>query len=501
VQRIGVCVLALLLCTCSAAPPERAVHVVLISIDTLRADRLNCYGYADRVLSPHIDALARDGILFENHISSSPWTTPAHMSLMTSLHPSAHGVTQSFGSLRADLVKGRPFNRLSALQTTLAEVLQQGRFATAAFTGGVTLDPRIGFDQGFARYDSSMFKLNDRNVGAMFDWIERHGGGRFFLFWHTFEVHTPFLETGFLEEVLPKEKARAISEGLRSIKRYLSRGEGPFSIDHPIGVREMAGVLKRHGAFRREVTEALYCGGVRSVDRWIGRLVQELRFQGLYERTLIVLTSDHGEELGDRSPQRFFHVHGNSLFEEMIRVPLIIKLPDQSHAGSRVNSVTRMVDIMPTILDVVEMRTLPSNMQGASLRPLWESSAADPERIAYAEALVGEREMKGIRTGRYKLVLTMDPQTVREHGRHHIPEEPARRALYDLREDPKERTDLLTGRRDDHSALARSLERALRRHVSAQKAEVEEFLLDDEAARQLEALGYLNLEEQDPVRE
>ena len=453
------------------------------------------------MLSPHIDALARDGILFENHISSSPWTTPAHMSLMTSLHPSAHGVTQSFVSLSANLVKGRPFNKLSESQVTLAEVLQRERFATAAFTGGVTLDPRIGFGQGFARYDASMLKLSDRNVNAMFEWIERHGSGRFFLFWHTFEVHTPFLEADFLAEVLPSEKVRAISEGLRHIKKRLSRVEGPFSIDYPIGVWEMANVLKRNGAFRRDVSEALYCGGVRSADRWIGRLVQELRRHGLYERTLIVLTSDHGEELGDRSPQRFFHAHGDSLFEEMIRVPLIIKLPGQLHAGSRVRSVARMVDIMPTILDVVETRTLPSGMQGASLRPLWESSAATPERIAYAEALVGDREMKGIRTDRYKLVLTMDPETVREHGRRHIPEKPARRALYDLRQDPGERADLLRGKGGDRSALAGGLERALRRHVSEQQGETEEILLDEDTARGLEALGYLDGPDPDPVRE
>ena len=191
------------------AAPGGPPNLILISIDTLRADRLNAYGYDLRTVSPHIDALAADGILFENAITTSPWTTPAHVSLLTSLQPTSHGVVTPFAELREGLKGGGRFIRLPDSRTTLAEVLRESGFATAAFTGGVTLDPRIGFDQGFERYDTSMKKLGPASVGTLLEWIEGHGSQPFFLFWHTFEVHAPYLDTTFLGDVLPPRRRRS----------------------------------------------------------------------------------------------------------------------------------------------------------------------------------------------------------------------------------------------------------------------------------------------------
>ena len=169
-MRSHVALLALIALAMLACPRPVEVsgppNVVLISVDTLRADFLNAYGFDEHRVSPAIDRLAADGILFEQHIAASPWTTPSHMSLFTSLAPTSHGVNESFSSLRSGLRRGT-HKKLADARTTLAEVLQRAGYATAAFTGGITLIPQIGFDQGFDRFETSMYKLDDANVQVM----------------------------------------------------------------------------------------------------------------------------------------------------------------------------------------------------------------------------------------------------------------------------------------------------------------------------------------------
>ncbi|UCF34239.1 MAG: sulfatase, partial [Phycisphaerales bacterium] len=437
----------LLLCPigCKRPPPEPPANdynVVFISFDTLRADRLNCYGYQDRRVSPNIDALAAEGILFENHITSSPWTTPAHLSMLTSLYPSAHGVLRSFSEIKDDLTTGATVQGLPSVRTTLAEVLKDRGFQTAAFTGGGTMDPKIGFAQGFEHYDISMFKLNTMNTEAMFRWIREHADERFFLFWHCFEVHGPYVNTDFLKEVLPAEKATRVSEELKKLARPL-RWHTPTMEEHQAKHLDFRRLLNREEAYTREVCEALYAGGVRSADRWLGALIARLRRLGLYDRTLIIFTSDHGEEFAERREDYFYNRHGHTLYEEMVKVPLIIKLPDQAHAGSRIATQVRIIDLMPTVLDVLGIRLRKSEMQGLSLRPLWEEPAKQEDRLAVSEALSQLDEKKSVRTDRYKYIVTSDEYTVRRHGRKYLPEEPHEKELYDLRRDPSERVNLL----------------------------------------------------------
>jgi len=275
---------------CSRPADVSRCNVVLISVDTLRADRLGAYGYRQRETSPNLDHLARDGILFENHMAASPWTVPSHVSLLTSLHPTAHGVTSSFRVQMHKLGSGGAYDRIPEATLTLAEALAASGRASAAFTGGVTLDPRIGFGQGFDTYETDMYKLSQRKIERMLDWAEGRGGEPFFLFWHTFEVHAPYLEPDFLPEVLPAEQARRLVRGLRKLRRT----SGSKS------TREGSNLLEQHGAYTLEVCEALYDAGVLSFDRWLGELVGRLLELDLYDRTLIVFTSDHGEQLGER---------------------------------------------------------------------------------------------------------------------------------------------------------------------------------------------------------
>ncbi len=469
-------------CRGGEAPQVAPANVVLISIDTLRADRLNSYGYQRRSISPSIDALARDGILFENHITTSPWTTPAHLSLLTSLHPSSHGVTTSFRELQTGIRRNRIFVRLADATLTLAEALGGHGYATAAFTAGITLDPKIGFDQGFAVYDTSMNKMSRAGIETMEGWLDRLPSRKpFFLFWHTFEVHAPYLQTSFLGDALPAAKARGVEAALKERARQKEQNLVPGYAVHKI--------LKEQGVFTREVCDALYMGGVASTDRWVGQFMEALKQRGLYDRTLVVFTSDHGEELGQRSLDQIYDGHGHTLYEELVRVPLIVKLPGQLRAGERSTSVTSAVDVMPTILDVLSLTPQPDRLQGHSLRPLWEGRRES--RLAFSEALGEGFEKKALREGRYKYILSIGSESVARLGRQHVPADAARE-LYDLEQDPEERRNLLVSpRQAEVAALAARLDAALRAHLAAPKGHAEEVELDPETIEKLKGLGYI----------
>jgi arylsulfatase A-like enzyme len=474
-------------CACAGrpAPPPRW-NAVLISVDTLRADRLNCYGYQRRSVTPHIDALARDGVLFENHIASSPWTTPSHMSLLTSLVPSAHGLTTSFATLMSRLAQGTSVDRLPEARVTLAEAVAASGWTTAAFTGGLTLDPRFGFDQGFARYETSSRKLRRRNVQPLYDWIDENQERPFFLFWHTFEVHAPYLETAFVDEVLPPAIAL-------KLKRGIARA-APVWIEESRSPSEQAALLDRLHAYTLPVCDALYAGGVQSMDHWVGELVGRLRQRGLYDRTLIALTSDHGEQLGERGVdpdargRGIFNLHGHTLYDELLHVPLVVKLPHQEYAGTRVRAVTRGIDVMPTVLDVLQLPP-PDQMQGASLRGLWEGRP-EPPRMAVSESLSTPNEKKAVRSDRYKYILSTTAEQAERYGRSFIPERPRAAELYDLALDPHEKVNLLMDATDSAGRMAVALERVLRRALAV-RGTSGKSTLPVTTLEELKALGYV----------
>jgi arylsulfatase A-like enzyme len=467
------------------APAPRPPNVVLISLDTLRADHLNCYGYAARQLSPNIDALAAEGVLFENHIASSPWTTPSHMSLFTGLSPSSHGLTTPFWTLMTGLAVDQ-VDRLPAARVTLAEALAAHGYATAAFTGGLALDPRLGFDQGFARYDTSMFKLSQSNMDAMYGWIRETRARPFFLFFHTFETHFPYLDTSFIADALAPEAAGKAREVLEAIRRDAGR-EGynaRLLAQSTARFRETEGVS-------RGACEALYDGGIRSADGWVGQLVAALRREGLYEDTLLLLTSDHGEEFGDHDSGRYCNSHGLTLYDEMVRIPLVVKMPRGAHAGRRVRPVTRAIDVFPTIVDVLGLPRA-EGPRGRSLRALWEGRAKGPERTAFVEAIVSDHESKGARTARYKYIVTTDAETVTKKGRHTLAQRPGKRELYDVVADPLERDNLLAAKPSRAiEAVAERLHRALAATLPERAALVERKKMDPEVIERLKALGYV----------
>jgi arylsulfatase A-like enzyme len=466
------------------ARPSRPPNVILVSIDTLRADRLNAYGYTPRVTSPQLDALAREGILFENAITASPWTMPAHMSLLTSLTPSAHGMVTSFADLK-DQRLHNTVQRLPEERLTLAEALRAKGYATAAFTGGVTLDPRIGFDQGFSLYRTSMFKVSEPAFAEMTGWVKEHRDRPFFLFWHTFEVHFPYLDTSFVGEVLEEPAASGVRSDLEQFRRDLeARGYSDFILDR------VALALRARGALNRKVVDALYTGGVLSMDRWLGRLFAFLRKEGLYDDTVIVISSDHGEELADHDPKRFYNSHGHSVYEELVHVPLVIRLPRGERGGTRVGGVVRTIDVFPTILDVAGLPAVPG-LEGRSLRPTWEGRETSG-RIALVEATAFGPERKAVREDRFKYIVSIDEKTVAARGRNFVPEPPLSRELYDLAHDPRESHDLLPGPGGGGpSQIASTLDAALRERVARELGRTEKAQLDAATVEKLKALGYV----------
>jgi len=487
--------LAALSCDTGRGSEDRAKapggpNVVLVSIDTLRADRVNSYGYEARRTSPRLDALAREGILFENHITAAPWTTPAHLSLLTSLDPSTHGMTQAFFEMYDGLFGGREFFKLPERRVTLAEALRGAGLRTAAFTGGGPLDPSLGFGQGFEEYHTSMFKLRERNVAEMLDWLGAHRDERFFLFWHHFEVHAPYLHTDFLSDVLPPAKAARLRAATQKLTRAHAEDVWPGVVE--VQTSAQWTLLDEQKALTRDVCEALYTGGVLAADRWLGRLLDRLRELGLYEHTLIVVTSDHGDEMAERKAKNFYDVHGHSLYEEIVHVPLVIRLPEGRAAGTRVSGVSRTIDVMPTVLDVLGVPPANDEMQGRSLGPDWTGPGDAPERVAFTEALAKPFEKKSLRTARYKYILNVHENMVKRHGRSFLPDRPLRPQLFDLETDPGERTNLLVPRPDEGTkARADSLDQALRQHVAGDRGEAEPTRLDESTMERLRALGYL----------
>lgn len=331
-------------------------NLVLISIDTLRADRTSLYGY-HRQTTPTLEAIARDGVVFEDFYYSGGGTLPSHMSLFTSHHPAAHGV------------EPHRDRSLSPQIMTLPEVLAGSGFSTAAFVDPGWMNPSYGFGRGFDSYDDRGHRLRDTLPRAI-EWIRDHASQRFFLFLHTYDVHSTGLgeslpydcpgdsEWTFVEE-RPKDYDGCDS-GLCGTK--LLRELNATADRRGVRVTELAAA--EHVALASD----LYDGCVFYVDQQIGHLANELARLGLLERTLLVVLSDHGEEFGEHG--RVLHDQGG--FEELARVPWMMRVPGLGGRSVRVRGLAAMVDVAPTLLSLLGLPPLPL-AQGQNLEPSLES--------------------------------------------------------------------------------------------------------------------------------
>lgn len=322
-------------------------NIILISVDTLRADHLGCYGYS-RDTSPTIDQLAKEGVLFVNTYSHSPTTLPSHMSMLTSLYPTNHGVYTV--SLGRSLREGQ---KLDPSIVTLPDLLRSKNYFTTAITGGGQVSSYYGFSKGFDCYQENKGNLLEDTAESLFEktahWINNNRDKKFFLFLHTYQVHTPYVPPSPYDRMYLNKKAKW-KEGY--LIEILEERQGKYS---------------KLTNDEKENLISLYDGEIRYADEYfIKPLIAELKKLNLYDQTMIIITSDHGEEFYEHKGWE----HGHSLYNELIRVPLIIKFPHDKFKGKTVESVARIIDIVPTILGETNIGYRDNNFDGNSLLDL-----------------------------------------------------------------------------------------------------------------------------------
>jgi arylsulfatase A-like enzyme len=437
-------VLLVLLALRSCQPAGRH-NVILISIDTLRADHLGCYGY-QRDTTPRIDSFRRDASLFELAIAQAPSTLPSHASMFTSLLPRHHGASIANDS------------GIDPAAPTLAAILKREGYATASFNGGIQLDPLYGLSRGFDTYVSARpsgadaevlvdpVDRFDHVVSAAMQWIRDRNSRPWFLFLHTYEIHHPYTPDPALLALMNPDYDGALPDRISvDLLQRINRGETA------VGDADIAHI------------EATYDAELRSVDTAFGTLVDFLRSQGLYDDAVIVVTSDHGEEFGEHG---FVGWHSHSLYDELLRVPLLVKLPGSRGGGRSVAAQVTGIDLAPTILDALDV-AIPHSFAGHSLLPAIAGAGNGREYVVSQRDVDGLDEHDAIRSRRWKW---------------------SRGGLFHLESDPLETTDVSLRNGDTAQAMSRMLAEILAARPRPQPHRVE----PDEALRErLRSLGYL----------
>jgi len=392
---------------------SRDIPVVFISIDTLRADHLGCYGYV-RNTSPVIDRFAKESILCRQAFSHSAKTAPSHMSMFTSLYPTVHGVhmfNRKLGPI--------PY-RLDEKIKPLAEVLRENGYTCVAFTGGGNVGADYGFDRGFSIYDTGMGHW-ERGIR----WIAGHSTEPFFIFLHTYVVHDPYFPPEpFYSMFNPDYIGKMLRPGGPEREDMTSQVYwGRVDTGDPRDVEQLV---------------SLYDGEIRYMDeRMMQPLLRILKTSGLWQKAIVVFTADHGEEFGEHG--RFKH---EQVYDELLHVPLIVHLPKaiaRRMPPGEIPHQVRLIDIMPTLMDLLDIHTPTHRLQGTSLVPFFrrEESAG---RVVYATRVVSS--IRGTPYVR-NYVLRLDGKklirNVNYRFRLGVPWE-----FYDLRSDPGEMKNLVT---------------------------------------------------------
>ncbi|UCE43285.1 MAG: sulfatase [Candidatus Aminicenantes bacterium] len=441
---------------------EKTINVILISIDTLRADHLGCYGYA-RDTSPRIDHLAEDSVTFLNTYASSPWTLPSHVSILTSLHGVNHQVYYNDESMDLSLI-------------TLADIMRERQFCCTAFTGGGFVSSDYGFSKGFDAYsndESSTFRQDaaEHLFQLVSEWLDKQKGKNFFLFLHTYQPHNPYAcpipyKTMFLDEGAKWRYLDLLS--------YL--GGKP-------------GIFKALTEEDRQNVVGLYDGEIRYTDeKLIGPLVQKLKAMGLYDQTLIIFTSDHGEEFYEHHGWG----HGHSLYDESLKVPLIIKFPESRFSGRRIHDIVSLVDIFPTVLEELGIDFSNLEIDGQSLFPLVKGKEKG-DRVFLADIasnVLASHIPQKITMNRGKTKLILNKRFGPEDFSFFLCPPPVLGPveLYDLGFDPTEQQNIS----DKKPKLANQIVQKINEiYKAAPKKKTRKLEIDEELKKQLRALGYI----------
>jgi arylsulfatase A-like enzyme len=486
---LGLFALASLAWSCQQAPepsptsPSRPEirHVVLITIDALRAQALPIYGNK-RIATPHLSELARQGIVFEQCLAPSPWTRPSVVSMLTGLPPAIHDAVKREIEIEAILPPTVP---------TLAESMRGAGYRTAAFGYNPFLACSPNVRRGFGEFcfyptvvmksDGSLAQLNNNTFRPTIDregqrgledvinqvnstayltelvrgWLGEHARQKFFLWLHYYDPHNPYMPPpGALQRVsAPGAPANedAYGEWLqhlnRSIDVYLAAERellrGKESEAAKAAVRELGPKLRSQG----ELLRALYEAEVIHVDDAVGLLVERLKALGIYENTLIIVSSDHGEEFWEHGGLE----HGHAFYQEVVHIPLIVK-PPHSRAGQRISDRVSLLSVFPTIAELCSIAPPAGGLPAPSLASRWEDPEVTlkPSHFVLGSIMYGEPATA---------VVFGDKKYIRH-------EKSEREELYDLRRDPGEKASLV-GR--DPAALERA-RRLLGNHAAWSRA-------------------------------
>ncbi|QDU66209.1 sulfatase [Engelhardtia mirabilis] len=311
----------------SGAPD--ALNVLLIGVDTLRADRVSALGY-ERPTTPQLERIAREGIRFQKARSQAPWTLPSFASILTSLYPSAHGAGRGGHGEWTGIDPGT---------TSLAELLARAGYETHGIVANGLLSPRYGLDQGFEGYHFSWAResaKDDASLAAEF--IDAHRTTPWLLFWHVMDPHLPYAtEPSFWEEFTDADYVGRFS-ARRSVPTQALHEPGRRAFEGPTPAPELS------GADRRFVSD-LYDAEIAETDAAIGRVLDALVKSGQWERTIVALVADHGEALGERG---YYH-HGYTLYDDQVHVPMLLRIPGRDE-GRVVDTAVASIDLMPTVL-------------------------------------------------------------------------------------------------------------------------------------------------------
>jgi arylsulfatase A-like enzyme len=405
------------------------VNIILISIDTLRADHLSCYGYP-RPTTPNIDRIAAQGLRFEKAISQSPKTTPSHMTMFTSLYPEVHGSRRDY--------QGKSFVKLPASWKTLPEILKAHGWRTAAFTGGVQVAKGFGFERGFDVFEENLLRLKPQGLEPALAWLSQiKPDEKFFLFIHTYQVHDPYCPPPPYNKLYDPGYDGWIEDDWEKLSNASQPGK--LFPAHNIFWGGAEKGVKGDQLNLDIITErdtrhmvALYDGNIAYTDEVLGGFFNELEKKGVLGsgRTLLIITSDHGEEFREHGD--FLH---KKLYRETMQVPLIFYWPGKLGPGKVVKGQVRLLDLAPTILDLIG---LPVNlqMQGVSLKSVMNSNDR-AVLSAYSEDPFLRRDFS-LRT---------------ESAMYYQMENEGKKELYFEMLDPGEQTNLYTEKDDFERAL------------------------------------------------
>ncbi len=410
----------------STVPSSLKPNLLLITLDTTRADRIGCYGY-QQAETPTMDLLAREGVLFEQAVAVAPVTLPSHASILTGLYPPRHGVRDN-----ADF-------RLPESERTLAEHLKQQGYITGAVVGSVILSSQLGLAQGFDSYSEIPLTSHRDPSGAIIHYTE----------------------------ILERPASEVTDSALDFLKHL---NEKPFFL--------WVHYFDPHHDYRppppysEKFSARLYDGEIAYTDAQLGRLLREIEHRGLAKNTLVVVTADHGESLGEHGEE----THALFIYEAAIHVPLILRFADIIPAGSHSSRLVSGVDLAPALLELMNLPPL-ENVHGSSFAKAARGLKQPPREVVYAEAVYPERAygwsaLRALRNDQTKFIEAPEPE------------------FYDLQQDPDELSNLAAMRGEEVTSWRNRLKMLLQKFGEADPAA--QHLMDKEARERLSSLGYIS---------